>query len=161
MTTHPSRPPGWILDETCVVIDPPPYPRVPRLPADQDFGDDLVLTTADTGRLLQQPVVVEEKLDGTNVSLWAQRGIVASALRSGSTGMDRGNQLDDCFRLTARDWAARWCRWVSDAEHRSARIRPCVNEERRRRWPRCAAWAFKIRRQFGSSHLEMRPKRRV
>jgi hypothetical protein len=56
--------------------------------------------------------------------------------------------------LAARDWAARWCRWAADAEHRSTRIRPCVNEERRRRWPRCAAWAFKIRRQFGVNHLE-------
>jgi hypothetical protein len=66
---------------------------MPRLAAEQDLGDDLVLTTTDTTRLLQQPVVVEEKLDGTNVSLWAREGIVASTLRSGSTGMDRGNQL--------------------------------------------------------------------
>ena len=76
-----------------MVSEPPPYPRIPRLAAEQDLGDDLVLAPGDAATLLQRLVAVEEKLDGTNVSLWARDRTVAVALRSGSTGMDRGNQL--------------------------------------------------------------------
>lgn len=56
-------------------------------------NDDLVLSEVDRARLLSEPVVIEEKLDGANVVLWIEDHVVQSALRSGPGGADRGRQL--------------------------------------------------------------------
>ncbi|MDQ2883782.1 MAG: RNA ligase family protein [Actinomycetota bacterium] len=42
---------------------------------------------------LLHPVVVEEKLDGANVSIWWERSQLRVASRGGSDAMDRGRQL--------------------------------------------------------------------
>lgn len=73
---------------------PPAYPRVPHLwPAPTAARDDLVLDEAATRRLLDQPVLVEEKLDGANVMLWLAGGDPQVATRGGPDAMDRGGQL--------------------------------------------------------------------
>lgn len=79
---------------------PPPYPRTPHLWPVPGRPSRLVLSAAEARRWLCEPVVVEEKLDGANVSLWAD-GSVQVASRGGAGAMDRGGQLG---RLRA--WAA-------------------------------------------------------
>lgn len=81
---------------------PPQYPRVPHLsPAREAARDDLVLDEAATRKLLDQPVVVEEKLDGASVTLWLEEGLLCVASRGGVGAMDRGGQLGPL-----RAWAA-------------------------------------------------------
>jgi hypothetical protein len=86
---------------------PPSYRRIPHLAsAAAATEDDRFLADPARDAVLSSPVVVEEKLDGSNVMLWLdERGEVECAGRSGPGAMDRGNQLG---RLRA--WAA---------EHRS------------------------------------------
>ena len=83
--------------------EPRPYPRVPHLlPSAEVTPDDVVLDPEERERFLQEPVIVEEKLDGANAMLWLEGGgVVQVAGRSGVGGMDRGGQFG---RLRA--WAA-------------------------------------------------------
>ncbi len=81
---------------------PPPYPRVPYLPpAPPGARDDLVVDEAAARRLLTEPVVVEEKLDGANVVLWSADHSVQAATRGGPGAQDRAGQLG-----SLRAWAA-------------------------------------------------------
>lgn len=72
---------------------PPPYPRVPHLVPGRGTADDVVLDHRAGDALLALDVVVEEKLDGANVVLWNDGGVVHAALRSGVGAMDRAKQL--------------------------------------------------------------------
>lgn len=72
---------------------PPPYPRIAHLVAGRGTRDDLELSDARVAALLGRPVVVEEKLDGANVVIWADGGRINCALRSGVGGQDRAGQL--------------------------------------------------------------------
>ena len=79
---------------------PPPYPRTPYLWRDDGVKTNLV-PSAERAGWLTRPVVVEEKLDGANVSLWWESGAVRVASRGGEDARDRAGQLG---RL--RGWAA-------------------------------------------------------
>ena len=72
---------------------PPPYPRVPHLVGDRADPGDTVLDRATLGAVLQEPVLVEEKLDGANVMVWAEGGGLQCSLRSGPGSRDRAGQL--------------------------------------------------------------------
>lgn len=73
---------------------PPPYPRTPYLWASGPITRaDRVLDPVEIPSWLQQPVVVEEKLDGANVSIWWKRSQLQVASRGGPDAMDRGGQL--------------------------------------------------------------------
>ena len=81
---------------------PPPYPRTPYLWAPPArVGDDRVVPANEVASWLHRLVLVEEKLDGANVSLWLENGRIEVASRGGPGAMDRGGQLG---RLRA--WAA-------------------------------------------------------
>ncbi len=59
-----------------------------------DVGDDRAVTPEALARLLTEPVVVEEKLDGANVSIWLDAsGWPQVTSRSGKAHGDRGGQL--------------------------------------------------------------------
>ncbi len=79
---------------------PPPYPRTPHLWPDAVRPARLVLSAPAVAHWLHEPVVVEEKLDGANVSLWWDDGVQVAS-RGGVGSMDRAGQLG---RLRA--WAA-------------------------------------------------------
>lgn len=74
---------------------PRPFPRIGRIVHAPNGADDDRVVDADLrARLLSEPVVVEEKLDGANVSIWLdENGWPAAALRSGRTQGDRGGHL--------------------------------------------------------------------
>ena len=73
---------------------PPPYPRTSYLWASEAITrDDRVLAPAEISEWLRHPVVVEEKLDGANVSIWWERSRLQVASRGGPDAMDRGGQL--------------------------------------------------------------------
>ena len=74
---------------------PPPYPRTPYLwTPPSGAPDDKVLSPEEAARFLREPVVVEEKLDGANVSLWLDDdGLPQVASRGGPDAMDRAGQL--------------------------------------------------------------------
>lgn len=73
---------------------PPPYPRTPYLWASgQVVRDDRVLDSGQISGWLQRPVIVEEKLDGANVSIWWEQSRLQVAGRGGPGAMDRGGQL--------------------------------------------------------------------
>jgi len=67
-------------------------------------------------------VVVEEKLDGANVSLWLEDGVVTCGLRSGPGAMDRAGQLgplrawvaqhDQALRQTLAEYQAIYAEWL-------------------------------------------------
>jgi hypothetical protein len=69
------------------------YPRVPHLKPGRGTRDDLVLGAAQVRSMLAREVVVEEKIDGANVSVWWDGGWIQCALRSGEGAIDRGGQL--------------------------------------------------------------------
>jgi RNA ligase len=73
---------------------PPPYPRVSLLVASgRGASDDRVLDPRLAEKLLGRRVLVEEKLDGANVSVWLEGGRIESSLRAGPGAVDRGRQL--------------------------------------------------------------------
>lgn len=82
-------------------MNPPPYPRVGHLVTGRASRDDVMLAAAAVQSLVGGEVLVEEKLDGANVTLWLEDGQVACGLRSGPGAMDRGGQLGPL-----RAWAA-------------------------------------------------------
>lgn len=74
--------------------EPPPYPRVPHLWATPGTAaDDRVVPVHDRAGWLSDQVLVEEKLDGANVSVWADGGCLRVASRGGPGAMDRAGQL--------------------------------------------------------------------
>lgn len=80
----------------------PKYPRIGLLDSAGASADDLVLEPRLRGAWFGTPVVVEEKLDGANVSIWIDDDQhVACASRGGVGAMDRAGQMG---RLRA--WAA-------------------------------------------------------
>lgn len=75
-------------------MGPPRYPRTPYLwEPDAGAGGDRVLDPGERPGWLRRPVVVEEKLDGANVSVWWENGRAQVASRGGPDAMDRGRQL--------------------------------------------------------------------
>ena len=81
---------------------PPPYPRIPHLIGGRGSRDDLVLTDREVDSLLHDQVVVEEKLDGANVTVFSDgTGLPQIALRGGTDSADRAGQ-----RGPLRAWAA-------------------------------------------------------
>ncbi len=81
-----------------------------------------MLDAAAVQAFLHREVVVEEKLDGANVSLWLEDGAVACGLRSGADAMDRAGQLgplrawvaqhDEPLRHVLADHAAVYAEWL-------------------------------------------------
>lgn len=91
-----------------MTADPPSYPRTPHLWPPPGRDARLVLAAHEAQRWLREPVVVEEKLDGANVSVWLD-GRLQVASRGGAGAMDRAGQLG---RLRA---------WVAErADHLTA-----------------------------------------
>lgn len=84
-----------------VVSQPPPYPRTPYLRAPSSKPLVKVVPAVERARWFDEPVVVEEKLDGANVAVWLEGGESRVAGRGGVGAMDRAGQLG---RLRA--WAA-------------------------------------------------------
>lgn len=73
---------------------PPTYPRVPHLAGRAGAGaGDVELAARDADALLLRPVLVEEKLDGANVTLWVDDGIPRVATRGGAGAADRAGIL--------------------------------------------------------------------
>lgn len=73
---------------------PPKYPRTPYLWSHPSMGaEDRALTPAATVEWFTEPVLVEEKLDGANVTIWEQDGRLRVASRGGADASDRGRQL--------------------------------------------------------------------
>lgn len=72
---------------------PPPFPRIPHLVGGRGTSDDRELSPTELAALLDQPVLVEEKLDGANVAIWLDGSRVECSLRSGPGGRDRAGQL--------------------------------------------------------------------
>lgn len=71
--------------------EPPGYPRIPRLEGESE--DDLSVATATKEGWLRDEIVVEEKVDGSNVALWFDDNRIEVAGRAGREAMDRGGQL--------------------------------------------------------------------
>ncbi len=87
-----------------LVTPPPTYPRTPYLwpPPGREVGDDRLVPPEQIDGWLTTPVLVEEKLDGANVSLWLDDDCrLQVASRGGAGAQDRAGQLG---RLRA--WAA-------------------------------------------------------
>jgi hypothetical protein len=77
-----------------VLIDPPAYPRIPYLfLSPEHAADGNFVPSSERERWFKAPVVVEEKMDGANVSLWMEDGAPRVAGRGGSGAMDRAGQL--------------------------------------------------------------------
>jgi len=84
--------------------------------------DDVALDAAAVQAFLLREVVVEEKLDGANVSLWLEDGVVACGLRSGVDAMDRAGQLgplrawvaqhDGPLRQALAEYEAIYAEWL-------------------------------------------------
>lgn len=75
-----------------MVVNAAVYPRTPYLEAPPALSDAWVVP--DPGSWFRRRVVVEEKLDGANVTLWLDRDHrPRGAGRSGPTGRDRAGQF--------------------------------------------------------------------
>lgn len=81
-----------------------------------------MLETAELRELMAKKVVVEEKLDGANVVLWATHHRVECSLRSGPGAMDRAGQVGplrawvaertDLFRDLLADGRVLYAEWL-------------------------------------------------
>lgn len=81
---------------------PPPFPRIPLLAeAPGATTDDRVLDAVGRRAWFGTPVIVEEKLDGANVSIWLEEGEPRSAGRGGPAAMDRAGQFGRLRAWTA------------------------------------------------------------
>ena len=77
------------------------YPRISHLSLQSSVdGDDHVLDAHQRQLLLSGPVLVEEKLDGANVSIWFEGPDLCVASRGGPGAMDRAGILG-----RVRQWA--------------------------------------------------------
>lgn len=74
-------------------MTPPPYPRVPHLVGGRGTDDDLVLGPGERDQLLAADLDVEEKLDGANVMVWSEQGVLHCAGRAGPDSLDRAGQF--------------------------------------------------------------------
>ena len=75
-------------------MGPPPYPRTPYLwTPDAGATGDRVVEPSERPDWMQRPVVVEEKLDGANISVWWENERPYVASRGGPDAMDRAGQL--------------------------------------------------------------------
>lgn len=71
---------------------PPSFPRIPHLPGSAAGEDDTFVGWSEPW--LRRPLVVEEKLDGANVSLWLSGpDRIEVGPRSGARRRDRAGQL--------------------------------------------------------------------
>ena len=111
-------------------MGPPPYPRTPYLwTPDAGAAGDRVVEPRERPDWLKRPVVVEEKLDGANVSVWWENERPRVASRGGPDAMDRAGQLgplrgwagashDQLASLLANDWVlyGEWL-WLTPTVH--------------------------------------------
>lgn len=72
---------------------PTSYPRIPHLVGGRGTDDDEVLGRRDRDELLAVPLEVEEKLDGANVMVWSEDGVLHAAGRAGPDSRDRAGQF--------------------------------------------------------------------
>ncbi len=105
-------------------MTPPPYPRIPHLFRQPGAdADDRVLPEPSALALLSRPLLVEEKLDGFNVSITCdEAGWPVPHARSGKTSGDRGGQLgriraflgnqSDGVRLLLERWPVVYAEWM-------------------------------------------------
>lgn len=103
-------------------MNPAPYPRVGHLIPGRGSRDDVDLDATAVAELVNAEVILEEKLDGANVSLWLEGGVVTCALRSGPGAMDRAGQLgplrawiaqhDEAVRVVLADYDAVYAEWL-------------------------------------------------
>lgn len=102
---------------------PPPYPRIAHLAAGRGTRDDLLLDATAIHGLLHTEVVIEEKLDGANVSIWLDElGALSCASRGGPGSQDRAGQLgplrawlashDRCLRDLLARWPVLYGEWL-------------------------------------------------
>lgn len=81
---------------------PPKYPRVPHVSGGSNAtSDDVVWAAGARDPLAGVEVVVEEKLDGANVSVWFENGVPRVGMRGGADTADRSG-----LRGRVRAWAA-------------------------------------------------------
>ncbi len=72
---------------------PTSYPRIPHLVGGRGTDDDEVLGRRERESLLAVPLEVEEKLDGANVMVWVDDGVLHSSGRAGPDSRDRAGQF--------------------------------------------------------------------
>lgn len=74
---------------------PPKYPRTPYLWSHASMSvEDRTLAPEEAQEWFTRPVLVEEKVDGANVTVWQDdRGLLQVASRGGAGASDRGRQL--------------------------------------------------------------------
>ena len=80
---------------------PSGYPRIPHLVGGRGTLDDLVLGRSERDELLALPLEVEEKLDGANVMVWSDDGVLRASGRAGPDSRDRAGQYG-CPRVSPR-----------------------------------------------------------
>ena len=104
-------------------MTPDPYPRIAHLMAGRGTRDDLVLDQAEVDSLLSSEVVVEEKLDGANVTLGAgPHGYPEVGLRGGADSIDRAGHRgplkawaaanEPSLRQILADWPVIYAEWM-------------------------------------------------
>jgi len=77
------------------MINPPKYPRTPYLWSHVSMSaEDRTLAPEAVHEWFTRPVLVEEKVDGANVTVWQdEHGVLQVASRGGVGATDRGQQL--------------------------------------------------------------------
>lgn len=87
-------------------MPPPPYPRIAHLVGSaRGADDDRILDDRTARAFLEEPVRVEEKLDGANVVLWWGDGGPAMSTRGGPGAMDRAGQRGPLRAWMSNRWA--------------------------------------------------------
>lgn len=83
------------------------FPRIPHLVPPHDARDDVVLSVAARAAFFATPVIVEEKVDGANVSIELDEARAPRISgRSGRTTMDRAGQFGRLRAWAAERWPA-------------------------------------------------------
>ncbi|NLD77043.1 MAG: RNA ligase family protein [Acidimicrobiales bacterium] len=80
------------------------YPRIPHLVDGRGTADDLVLGRREREALLGVDLMVEEKLDGANVMVWVDDGILQCSGRAGPGSIDRAGQFGALRAWTATNF---------------------------------------------------------